>query len=190
MANDAFTVHCGNTKIDLNQVSNWNDKNNDEIESKDEFVYKDRYFNDKEWGCYEKFLKKAKTPDKIDLTSLSVPNFFPEKGRLALKELLTKYSEHFLPGTLSLTIQIDINFYPLDQTKISWQQDVYNVVLKGKTKSGYAIDDARESYPPLHSGYHTDPLAAEIYQRYWIRELNVTVPQIAEDMLKEAIALP
>lgn len=59
MAESVFTVKCGTTKIDSENLR-WFDENNDRTASQDElFTYKwrvDRYipFNDKKWACFEK----------------------------------------------------------------------------------------------------------------------------------------
>lgn len=103
MAEAAFVARCGTTRIDLNQVSDWNDKNMDRAQSKDEFRYKDRYFKDKEWACYQDLLEKTGT--KTDPAyHLSIPSAFTSTNKDGIKQLLSVYSTQFDKGSLKLSL--------------------------------------------------------------------------------------
>lgn len=104
MAETIFTASCTTTKLDLNQVSPWDDKNGDQARSKDEFTYEGRGFSDEEWMCYEKLLTKTANRVAAPAYTLNIPRSFLDSAKKSLQGLLAPYSNQFDTGTLHVSL--------------------------------------------------------------------------------------
>lgn len=111
------TASCGTTAIDLDQVGPWDDKDSDKVRDRDEIIYKDRYFEDQEWSCYEKLVSKITTLT-VPAYHVVLPETMDSQATAAIKNICAVYAPLFKDNSLHVGLNRSqksegYDFYPL-----------------------------------------------------------------------------